>query len=47
MKEIDYLGTVSGYTVPDKFERTGLKAEKSKHIDAPVILEALLSSSAN
>ena len=29
MKEIDYLGTVSGYKVPDKFERTGLKAVKS------------------
>jgi Conserved protein/domain typically associated with flavoprotein oxygenases, DIM6/NTAB family len=29
MKEIDYLGTVSGYRVPDKFERTGLKAVKA------------------
>ena len=38
MKEIDYLGTVSGYKVPDKFERTGLKAEKSKHVDAPIIV---------
>lgn len=38
MKEIDYLGTVSGYRVPDKFERTGLKAVKSKHVDAPVIV---------
>ncbi|MBQ6547666.1 MAG: hypothetical protein IJL79_01830 [Candidatus Methanomethylophilaceae archaeon] len=36
MKEIDYLGTVSGYKVPDKFERTGLKAEKSRHVDAPI-----------
>ena len=38
MKEIDYLGTVSGYNVPDKFERTGLKAVKSKYVDAPVIV---------
>ena len=38
MKEIDYLGTVSGYRVPDKFERAGLKAEKSKHVDAPIIV---------
>ena len=38
MKEIDYLGTVSGYKVPDKFERTGLKAEKSKYVDAPIIV---------
>ena len=38
MKEIDYLGTVSGYRVPDKFERTGLKAVKSKNDDAPIIV---------
>ena len=38
MKEIDYFGTVSGYKVPDKFERTGLKAEKSKYVDAPIIV---------
>ena len=38
MKEIDYFGTVSGYKVPDKFNRTGLKAEKSKHVDAPIIV---------
>ena len=38
MKEIDYLGTVSGYRVPDKFERTGLKAVKSKNVDAPIIV---------
>ena len=24
--------------VPDKFERTGLKAEKSRHVDAPIIV---------
>ena len=38
MKEIDFLGTVSGYRVPDKFERTGLKAVKSKFGDAPIIV---------
>ena len=38
MKEIDYLGTVSGYNVPNKFERTGLKAMKSQHVDAPIIV---------
>ena len=38
MKEIDYFGTVSGYNVPDKFERSGLKAVKSKYVDAPVIV---------
>ena len=38
MKEIDYLGTVSGYKFPDKFEKTGLKAVKSKHVDAPIIV---------
>lgn len=38
MKEIDYFGTVSGYNVPNKFEKTGLKAVKSKHVDAPIIV---------
>ena len=38
MKAVDYCGTVSGFHVPDKFERAGLKAEKSKHVDAPIIL---------
>lgn len=37
MAEVDYFGTVSGKRVPDKFARTGLKATKSKHVDAPVI----------
>ena len=37
MAAADYLGTVSGYRQPDKFEKTGLKAIKSKHIDAPII----------
>ena len=38
MKEIDYFGTVSGYQLPDKFERSGLKAVKSKYVDAPIIV---------
>ena len=37
MAEIDYLGTVTGKRVPDKFERTGLKAVRSQHVDAPII----------
>ena len=37
MGAVDYFGTVSGYRVPDKFARTGLKAVKSAHIDAPII----------
>ena len=37
MAEIDYLGTVTGRRVPDKFARTGLKAVRSAHVDAPMI----------
>ena len=37
MAEIDYLGTVTGKRVPDKFARTGLKAVRSTHVDAPII----------
>ena len=29
MAEVDYMGTVSGYRVPDKFEKAGMKAVKS------------------
>lgn len=32
------MGTVSGYKVPDKLERAGLKDEKSLHVDAPIIV---------
>ena len=39
VKESDYLGIVSGNTVTDKFERTGLHATKSPNIDAPIIEE--------
>lgn len=37
--ESDYLGLVSGNKVPDKFARTGLHAEKSSRVDAPVVKE--------
>ena len=39
VREADFLGTASGNTMPDKFERTGLTAVKSAHVDAPVIQE--------
>ena len=39
---VDYFGTVSGFRAPGKFARTGLKAVKSQHIDAPVIDGSLL-----
>ena len=38
MSAVDYFGTVSGYKVPDKFERAGLTAVKSSHVDAPIIV---------
>jgi flavin reductase (DIM6/NTAB) family NADH-FMN oxidoreductase RutF len=37
--EADYFGLVSGNRVEDKFERTGLHAEKSDKVNAPVIEE--------
>ncbi|MBQ9313746.1 MAG: flavin reductase family protein [Clostridia bacterium] len=37
--ESDYLGMVSGNNVPDKFEKSGLHATKSKKVDAPIIEE--------
>ena len=39
MAESDYLGLVSGNTVKDKFEKSGLHAKKSENVDAPVIEE--------
>ena len=39
LKESDYFGTVSGNSVKDKFERSGLHAEKSSKVDAPVVME--------
>lgn len=37
--ESDYLGIVSGNTVSDKFEKSGLHAVKSEKVDAPIIEE--------
>lgn len=37
MGAVDYFGTVSGYREPKKFDKTGLKAIKSEHVDAPII----------
>ena len=35
----DYLGMVSGNNTPNKFEKSGLTAEKSSIVDAPIIKE--------
>ena len=35
--ESDYLGIASGNDVKDKFEKTGMKAIKSEHVNAPII----------
>lgn len=37
--EADYFGVVSGNNTPDKFANSGLSAEKSALVDAPVINE--------
>lgn len=37
MKEADYFGIMSGYRVPNKFAKTGLKAVKSTYVNAPII----------
>lgn len=37
--EADYVGIVSGNTVPDKFARCGWHAGKSENVDAPLIDE--------
>lgn len=39
IRESDYFGIASANKFPDKFARTGLHAEKSSRIDAPVITE--------
>jgi len=39
LAEIDFLGTVSANSVPDKFARTGLHATPSAKVDAPVVDE--------
>ena len=35
----DLFGIVSGNSVPDKFERTGLTATRSRFVDAPIVEE--------
>lgn len=35
--ESDYFGIASGNDVKDKFEKTGMKAVKSEHVNAPII----------
>ena len=37
--EADYFGVVSGKDTPDKFANSGLNAEKSELVDAPVITD--------
>ena len=37
--EADYFGVVSGNDVPNKFEASGLTAQKAETVDAPVINE--------
>lgn len=39
LKEADFFGIASGNKTPDKFERSGLHAVKSVHVDAPVVEE--------
>ena len=39
IKESDFLGTASGNKFPEKFSRTGLHAQKSTRVDAPIITE--------
>ena len=39
VKEADYFGMVSGNNTKDKFEKSGLTATKSEHVDAPIINE--------
>lgn len=39
MAVADFFGIVSGNKMKDKFERSGCHAEKSKHVNAPVIEE--------
>ena len=39
MDVADYFGIATGNNMPDKFARTGYHAEKSDHVDAPVITE--------
>lgn len=40
----DYVGIVSGNTEKNKFEKSGLHAEKSKTVDAPLIVDFPVSA---
>ncbi len=39
LTESDYFGIASGNNVKDKFERTGMKAIKSEHVNAPIVTD--------
>ena len=39
VREADYFGIVSANDVKDKFERSGLTAERSTRVDAPIVRE--------
>ena len=39
VKEADYFGVVSGNNISNKFDKSGLTATKSEHVDAPIINE--------
>lgn len=39
LKESDFFGIASGNKVPDKFVKSGLHAEKSSRVDAPIVTE--------
>ena len=39
MAEADFFGIATGNKMPDKFARSGCHAEKSSHVNAPVIAE--------
>lgn len=53
MVACDYVGVVSGGTVPDKFSKSGFHASKSEHVDAslidelPLVMECTLKSLEN
>ena len=39
MDVADFYGIASGNTMPDKFEKSGYHAEKSTHVNAPIVTE--------
>ena len=43
IEEADFFGIASGNKMADKFERTGMHAVKSAHVDAPVSEESPLT----